>query len=375
MRLAVVLGAVLAGGAVARLVVPGDVAEDASLLSYQVVVCLVAVGLASSLLSRPWEHAAVADLVVDLGEARSDTLRDALSRALGDPTLDVGYWSREVEGFVDARGRELSLPSADDGRVSTVIEGGSGPLAVLIHHRALLDDPALVESVGAAARLASANARLQAEVRAQVAALDASRRRVVTVGDEEHRRLEARLRAGAERRMEALAARVASGRAALDDAAAKELLASVENQLAAALDELRSLAAGLHPRLLTEAGVSGALAALAARCPVPVRLVTNVERLPDPIEVAVYFVCSEALANVAKHAAATCADVTVETVDVRVTIEVADDGVGGADLGAGSGLRNLADRVEALGGTLHVTGGPSGGTRLVAELPLGDEIG
>jgi signal transduction histidine kinase len=170
-----------------------------------------------------------------------------------------------------------------------------------------------------------------------------------------------------------LAARLACARSARDDTDAAGLLAEVENQLAVALDELRTLGAGLHPRLLSEAGLNGAVEALAARSPVPVRLVADVGRLPDPIGVAVYFVCSEALANVVKHAAASWVDLTVETSSGRVTVAIVDDGTGGADPAAGTGLRNLADRVEALGGSLRVTSEPSAGTRLVAELPLGDE--
>ena len=176
---------------------------------------------------------------------------------------------------------------------------------MLVHHRSLLDDPALVESVAAATRLASVNARLQAEVRAQVAELDDSRRRVVTAGDEEHRRLEARLRGGAERRLEGLAGMIAATARRRRRHRCDGLLGDVEQQVAAALDELRALAAGLHPRVLTEAGLGGALEVLACRCPVPVHLTLSVESVPDPIAVAVYFVCSEALANVAKHAAAT----------------------------------------------------------------------
>jgi signal transduction histidine kinase len=373
LQVAIALGAVLAGGAVARLAFPGDAADDAALLAYQGVTCVAAVGLAGGLLSRPWEQVAVTDLVVELGEARSDTLRDSLARALGDPSLELGYWSPEAEAFVDANGRQVSLPILSDGRVSTVVEGADGPIAVLVHHPALLNDAALIESIGAATRLASANARLQGEVQAQIAELEESRRRIVAAADEEQRRLEARLRAGAEQRLELLAARLMAARISAEDEAAAEQLTEIETQLETTLAELRSLAAGLHPRALTESGLSGALGALAARCPTPVRLVTTEQRLPDEIEAALYFVCSEALANVAKHASATQASVIVDIGEGRVVVEVGDDGVGGADPSAGTGLRNLIDRVEALGGTLEVVSG--NGTRLVVELPLGDEAG
>ncbi len=372
MRVTVALGAALAGGAVARLAFPGVAVEDVSLLAYQAVLCVAAAGLTNGLMSRPWEQATVTDLVVELGEARSDTLRDSLAQALGDPTLEVGYWSPEVEVFVDATGRHLSLPGPDDAQAPTVVGGADGPIAVIIHHPSLLQDPALVESIGAATRLASVNARLQAEVQAQIAELDESRRRVITAGDEEHRRLEARLRAGAEDRLQQLASRLSAARAPGVNATAPDLLADVDAKLADTLDELRSLAAGLHPRLLNDRGLASALEALTARCPTPVQLVATDQGLPSAIEAAVYFVCSEALANVAKHSAATHASVVVSVGDGRVVVEVCDDGVGGADPSAGTGLRNLSDRVEALGGTLEVIG--TGGTRLVAELPLGDGV-
>jgi signal transduction histidine kinase len=373
LRLAAVLAAVLAGGAVARVVFAGDAAEDLSLLAYQAVLCATALGLANGLLSRPWDQIAVADLVVELGEARSDALRDSLARVLGDPTLEVGYWSAEVNGFVGTAGRTLSLPGADERRVATMVDGGSGPLAVIVHHHSLLDDPALLDAIGTATRLASVNAHRQAEVRAQVAELNASRRRLVTAGDEEHRRLEARLRAGAEHRLDLLASRLAAECARVDGEA-KQLVGELEAHVADTLEELRSLAAGLHPRLLREVGLAAALEALAARCPTPVQLDVAERRMPESIEVVVYFVCSEALANVAKHAAATHATVTVEVAGDWVVVEVRDNGGGGAEPSAGSGLRNLIDRVEALGGTLDVVSSQKVGTHLVAELPLRDKV-
>jgi signal transduction histidine kinase len=370
---ALALGVVLGGGAVARLAFPGDGAEDASLLAYQLVLCVTAFELANGLLSRPWEQIAVTDLVVELGEARSDAVRDSLAAALGDPTLEVGYWSPEVEEFVDASGRRITLPGTAEERISTVIEAAGEPVAVLVHDPSLLDDPALLESISAATRLASTNARLRADVQAQIAELQESRRRIVTAGDEEHRRLEARLRTGAEQRLECLASRLRAVPAEGRNGLAEEALRTIDAQLVATLDELRTLAAGLHPRLLTEAGLAGALEALTARSPIPVRLVTSEDRLPVDIEAAVYFVCSEALANMSKHSSATQASISVRVDDGRAVVEVRDDGVGGADPNAGTGLRNLIDRVEALGGTLVVAN--RSGTRLVAELPLGDEAG
>ena len=138
------VGLVIAGGAAARLILfPSDVAEDTSLLGYQLVLCAAAVALAAGVLSRSLERADVADLVVELGEERSDRLRDVLARALGDPTLEVGYWSSATNGYIDSSGRPLPLPAAGHGRAATAIGTASDPIGILIHHPSLLDDPGL----------------------------------------------------------------------------------------------------------------------------------------------------------------------------------------------------------------------------------------
>ena len=265
LRVAVAVGSVIAGGAAARMILfPSDVADDVSSLGYEVVLCAAGLALAGGVVSRSQERADVADLVVELGEERSDRLRDGLARALGDPSLEVGYWSSESNEYVDSSGRPLSLPSAGSGRATTMIGVTSDPIGVLIHHPSVLDDPGLVASIATATRLASVNARLQAEVRARIAELEGSRRRIITAGDEQHRRLERRLRAGAEHRLEELAQELQRARRTADEATT-EPIEHVAAQLAATLDELRTLAAGLHPRVITERGLVGALEALAAR--------------------------------------------------------------------------------------------------------------
>ena len=371
---AVVVGLAVVGGAVARLVLTIDVPQQALRLVYEAAVCGAALALVGGVTSRSWDRAAIADLVVELGQEQSDRLRDGLSRALGDPRLEVGYWSPETQEYVDSSGRRLSLPIAGSGRATTTIDGPTDPIGVLIHHPSVLDDPGLAESIATATRLASVNARLQAEVRAQLSELDASRRRIVTAGDEERRRLEQRLRQGAEQRLQDLASRLDSARRCAENEPARDALDHVVGRLAETLDELCALAGGLHPRLLTEAGLEGALDALAARSATPVRVTIADGNVPKELETAVYFVCSEALANIDKHAAAALATVAV-SVDVDfVRIEVSDDGRGGADVAAGSGLRNLIDRVHALGGTLDIASSSAIGTRLVAELPLTENV-
>src|SRR5512133_2103418 len=363
------LGAVLAGDALVRLAVSTPEAKDATLLANEAVLVALAVSLLAGLLRWPWERAEVTDFVVELGEARSGTLRDALARALGDPTLELGYWFPESGAYVDAAGYRLELPTAGSARAVTRVERDGQAVAVLVHDPVVLDDPGLVEAVTAAARLAASNARLQAEVRAQVSELQESRRRLVRAGDEERRRLEQRLREGAERRLVALehVLERASGNASRSRTAETERASA---QLARALADLNDLARGLHPRALAEKGLAAALASLARRSPVPVELAVLAGPLSAEVEAAAYFVCSEALANAAKYASASRVVVRVTADDRAALVEIVDDGVGGADPAQGSGLRGLADRGEALGGALRLDSPPGGGTCLSAEIPL-----
>jgi signal transduction histidine kinase len=214
---------------------------------------------------------------------------------------------------------------------------------------------------------------LQDELHARLAELQASRARIVEAGEAERRRLERNLHDGAQQRLVALSLglRLAAAKIDAAPAEAKELIAHAADELAEALTELRELARGLHPAVLTERGLQAALEALAARAPLPVELEVRLgERLPAAAEAAAYYVVSESLANVVKHARADAARVRVERVDGRARIEVTDDGVGGADPGAGSGLSGLRDRVETLDGALEVASSPGRGTRVRAEVPV-----
>jgi signal transduction histidine kinase len=214
----------------------------------------------------------------------------------------------------------------------------------------------------AAQALANASAREQ---------LAASRARIVEAGDAERRRLERNLHDGAQQRLVSLSLMLRlAGRRVKDDPEAVAFLQRAGDELAQALQELRELARGIHPAVLTERGLAPALQALAARAPLPVELELPPERLPAPVEAAAYYLVSEALANVAKYAQASVVRVLVERGDGRARVEVADDGVGGADAGGGSGLRGLADRVEALGGRLAIDSPPGRGTTLRADIPL-----
>jgi signal transduction histidine kinase len=373
LRAAAVLSLVLAASAVADLLVAPAGASLASLLAYEVALVVVAGMLVAGLLFGPGQGAAVTDLVVQLGWARSWTLRGELARAIGDPTLEVGYWLPEAATFVGVDGARLSLPDPGSGRSATIVEREGRPAAVLIHDPAVLSDPVLLEAAAAAAGLETANARLHAEVRAQIAELAASRRRILDAGDHARQRLERRLHDGAERRLEELAQSLRRCRQSATGQQTRDAVARGEDQLAGVLDELRRLALGLHPWALSERGLAGALAVLAGGSPVPVEITMTAGRLAPQVEAAVYFACSEGLANVAKYAAASRAAISVTSGTGTVVIVVSDDGAGGADPAAGSGLRGLADRVETLGGTFRVDSAPGHGTRLAAEIPLGGQ--
>jgi len=207
--------------------------------------------------------------------------------------------------------------------------------------------------------------------------LAASRVRIVEAGDTERRRLERNLHDGAQQRLVSLALRLRMIRASLrkdDPETADALLAEANSELDHALEELRELARGIHPAVLTDRGLEAAVRALADRAPIPVELARlPKDRLPDSVEAAIYYLVAEAITNVAKYAKATCASVAVARSNGFATVVVRDDGIGGAEPVPGSGLVGLADRVEALGGRLHVESPPGQGTQLTAEIPVPDE--
>jgi signal transduction histidine kinase len=206
----------------------------------------------------------------------------------------------------------------------------------------------------------------------QQAELEASRARILAAGDDERRKLERNLHDGAQQRLVSLSLslRLAQGRIYSDPEGAEELLEGSREELAQALEELRELARGIHPAVLTDRGLEAALEALAARAPLPVEIKGASRDLPAQVEAAAYYVVSEALANVTKYAQASAVEVTVERRNGRAVVEVADDGIGGADPLRGSGLRGLADRVASLSGRLEVESPPGSGTRVRAEIPL-----
>jgi signal transduction histidine kinase len=310
------------------------------------------------------KRSSVADLVVELGAVGPGQVRESLARTLGDPHLTLGLWLPDRNVWVDEHGREVAVPR--DGKRGVTYVGHD--LAVLIHDRDLLDQPKLLESAGAAARLALENERLQAELRAQLTELRESRARIVRTADEERRRLERDLHDGAQQRLlglgmalQLLRSHVAAG--------GQPLLDETEAELQSAVDELRELARGIHPAVLTDQGLDAAVRTLAARAPIPVTVTTETTALPEHVTTAAYFVVAEALANVAKYSHASHASVDVTQTNGNLRVEIHDDGDGGARPGAGSGLRGLADRVGALDGRLAIDSPAGRGTTITAEIP------
>jgi signal transduction histidine kinase len=330
-------------------------------------------GLLRSRLSRA---GAVGDLVTRLGEGagRRRSLRDALADAFGDPTLELAYWLPDRERYVDSEGRPVELPAADGARAWTAVPRDDKPLAAIVHDASLAEDRELLDAAGAAAAMTLENERLDAELRARVDELSRSRERLVEVGLAERRALERNLHDGAQQRLVALALslRLARGKLDEDPDATGSLLDEAMGELDEATSELRELARGIHPAVLSDRGLPAALQALAGRAPVVVDVIeTPADSLPAAVEAAAYYVVAEALTNVAKYADARRAEVRVTRDNGRVLIQVTDDGVGGADPAGGSGLRGLADRLAALDGRLDVESPRGEGTTIRAQIPCG----
>jgi signal transduction histidine kinase len=311
------------------------------------------------------------DLFRELGTLRGVRLEAGLAKALGDPRLVLAYRVPDRHAFIDGDGQPVELPEADGDRTVAPIARDGRELGVLIYDASLDDDPELVGAVAATAAVALDDARLQAESEDRLAELRASRERIVSAGDAERRRLERNLHDGAQQRLVSLALqlRMIQGRVRSDPEQAEQMLAAAAEELSHSLQELRELARGIHPAVLNH-GLKAALGSLTSRASVPTTLsFQSPERLPEPVELAAYFVACEALANVAKYSEATRASVRVSRQNGIAVIEIADDGIGGADETAGSGLQGLADRVAALDGTLRILSPPGKGTVVTAELP------
>ena len=336
------------------------------------VVGIAPVAFLIGLLDAKLARSSVGDLVVELdADPNPSELRDALARALGDPSLTLVYWLPEFESWADLDGQPVALPQEDGARATTLIDRDGQHLAALLHNPSLGDEPELLDAVTAAAAIALENGRLHVELRARVEELKGSRQRVIDAGQHERRRLERNLHDGAQQRLIALSLELGRLEERLDaDPVARSRLDQARSEIALSLEELRDVARGIHPAVVSGHGLAVGLESLAARAPVPVRLKIELDgRVDERVEVAAYYVVCESLANVGKHAQASLASVAVSRANGDLIVEVVDDGVGGADSERGTGLRGLADRVEALGGRLRVWTPRGEGTRVRADIP------
>jgi signal transduction histidine kinase len=339
------------------------------------VFASIPVSILAVMLQQRLAHGAVAEMVVDLGDRPAATdLRDALSKAIGDPDLQLAYWIPATQSYVGTDGQPLALPSDDGRRMTTVVERGGEPVAALVHDASLAEYSRLIDSVCAAAALTLENERLRAELLAQLSELQASRARLVRATESERHRLERDLHDGAQQRLISIAFTLglAESKVLKDPAAAGVVLREARDGLSEAMAELRALSQGIRPAILVERGLAAALDDLSRRASLPVVVDARIDQdVSTQVQAAAYFVASEALANAAKHSHASQARVQARSHDGRLTVEVADDGIGGAVFTGGSGLRGLADRVEGLGGRLTMSSPVGRGTVLRAELPCG----
>jgi signal transduction histidine kinase len=338
------------------------------------IIGIAPVAFLIGLLDARLARSAVGELVVELrADPAPADLPEAFARALRDPSLTLAYWVPQFESWADSDGKPVELPNPESGRATTFIDRDGAHVAALLHDRSLDDERELLDAVSAAAGIALENGRLHAELRAGLEELKGSRGRVIEAGRKERQRLERNLHDGAQQRLIALSLDLRRLEERLhSNPEAKAGLDRARREIALSLEELRGVARGIHPAVVTGHGLAVALESLAAHAAVPVRLTVEIGgRVHERIEVAAYYVVCESLANIGKHAGATSASVEVARKNGEIVVEVVDDGVGGADSERGTGLRGLADRVEALDGRLRVWTPRGGGTRVRAEMPCG----
>ena len=341
--------------------------------SWYVMLAIIPLAFLYGLLRTRVVRGGVGKLVVRFrGPPIPGRVRDALADTLRDRSLQVAFYVPDLDGYVDEAGLPVTLPVSVPGRAVTVLRSDDEPVAALIHDPALLEEPELVEAAGEASRLALENEQLHAELKAQLEEVRASRARIVHAADEERRRVERDIHDGAQQRLVtlSLALRQAQDKLEAGDPEAAAAIARAAGELKLAMSELRELARGIHPAILTEDGLEAAVHSLAERMPIPVAAnVDGIGRLSAPVEATAYFVVSEALTNAVKHSGASQIRISVDRVGSELTVVVEDDGVGGAEVSRGSGLIGLSDRVAALGGTFTVTSPQPGGTTIAVQIP------
>jgi signal transduction histidine kinase len=347
--------------------------KDDLATSFPLFLVALPAGFLVGLLRSGLDMTSVGDLVVKLsGGVAPERLQPALAQVLHDPSLEVAYWLPAQEWFADLDGRRIELPTEDSERAMSIL--GEPPVAALVYDSSLVHEGQLVDAAAAAVRMALENARLQVQLRAQLEEVRQSRARLVEAADNERQRVERDLHDGAQQQLVTLLLSMQVTRTEAMQRSDPETARLVEANITAlkeAIDDLRELARGIHPTILTQAGLVPAITSLTDRCPIPVEVTGQMgdDRLAPPIEAALYFVVSEAITNAVKHSKGHRMCVCLERRSGLAVVEVSDDGVGGAELSLGSGLRGLTDRVAAVGGRLSVKSDHVGGTTIRAEVP------
>ncbi len=368
------VGVVLAAATAAR--IAGGSPDSFGFVAYQAALAALAIAAIADVALRGASDV-VTRFVVDLGgTGEAGTLRDRLARAIGDPSLVLGFVAAAMPGaFVDDAGRPVAPPAATRDQAVTPIVVGGRPMGFVAHDRTIGGDPRTVALLAAAAGLAMSNSATAEDIQRRVGEVAASRRRLVTAGDAEVRAVEERLDRTVEVRLSRVTALLM--RAAEAAPESREIRDAIGG-LADARRSLSDLAIGIYPASLTKGGLASAIADLTSRSPRSIETAGLVGRRFDAtIEATCYFVCAESLVNVEKHAGAARVRIEVEAAESTITVAVTDDGRGGASVEGGSGLRGLTDRVEALGGQLTVDSRPGSGTTVRATLParMTSEVG
>jgi signal transduction histidine kinase len=351
-----------------------DEFERALWLGQAIALCAIAFGVTWSWLRARRTRSALASIVVDLGHSPPPGgLREALASTLGDPALEVAYPLADPGRYIDAHG--VAVDPARDGRTVTPLARGGTTVALLLHRPGLLDNPELVQEVAAAARIALENERLQAVVRGQLVDLRASRARVVAAGDAERRRLERDLHDGAQQRLVSLSLALRLARIQCGADEDPDLISGMDQagqEIGAAIEELRELAHGIYPAVLTDEGLAAAVEALGERAVIPVRVVAVPEgRFPPPVEAAAYFLVAEACGKIAASTGASSVSVEVKQEEGRLLVEVTGEEAGKPEPGLEARVTGLSDRVGALDGCLRIEQLPGRGLAIHGEIPCG----
>jgi signal transduction histidine kinase len=364
---AVVLLVSSTGSVLLRSAIDSSQAIELALVLYQAglvaAVAILTLGL------RTPSSGSIADLVVEIGESRTSTVRDGMARLLDDPLLEVGV--RRPDGsYVDTQGTPIDIPDEESPRIVTWVGQGTPPPAVIVHDGTSLADNALLDAVTSVTRLSSANAELTAQARQQLTELTAARRRLLTSEDEERRRLSKSFHDRTESNLMAVEEVLATILASDDeDAPARIAAQSALGQLRQARRDLDTIARGLHP-WEASSDLETALVAMARRASLPVSVTVAAQPKQREVASAIYYLCSEAVANTLKHASADQVEIELIENGSALIATVTDDGQGGADPGKGTGLSGLIDRVAGLGGELVVRSPRGAGTRLIATFSL-----